>query len=118
MAENKDDLVRIFLQEQKRDVPDNGFSKNVMSRLPKRSRIVIETRVWTAICILAAVLFLFSDAGQSLLTSTLNSKIVSLRNVNTFELLKHVLMCWVAVNFLLVTYIYDKFNSKRVCDNL
>ncbi len=55
MTENRDELlVRKFFEENKTELPDDGFSRRVMRRLPDRARRL--NRIWTAVCLLLGVL--------------------------------------------------------------
>ena len=50
MDEKRDELlVRKFFEENKIEIPDAGFSRRVMRRLPDRTRRL--NRNWTAICV-------------------------------------------------------------------
>lgn len=54
MTENKDELlVRKFFEENRTDIPDSGFTRRVMRRLPDRTRRL--NRIWTAICVALGV---------------------------------------------------------------
>lgn len=64
MENDRDELlVRKFFDENKFDVPDEGFSRRVMRRLPDRARRL--NRVWTAVCAVVGVLLfvMFDWAG-------------------------------------------------------
>lgn len=65
--ENKDEqLIAEFLAPAKREIPDNGFSRRVMHRLPDRSYLI--ARVWsTCGFVLAAVLFVALGGVQRLI---------------------------------------------------
>lgn len=55
MDENRDELlVKKFFDENKIEIPDNGFSRRVMRRLPDRMRRL--NRIWTAVCIALGVI--------------------------------------------------------------
>ena len=45
MMETDDKLIRAFFAEQKQEIPDNGFSRRVMNRLPCRTSLLI--KVWS-----------------------------------------------------------------------
>ena len=61
MENGRDELlVRKFFDDNQIDVPDNGFSRRVMRRLPGRARRL--NRVWTAVCaVVGVVLFVMFD---------------------------------------------------------
>lgn len=50
---NEDKLLRTFFEANKKEVPDNGFSKKVMKRLPKKESQI--SKVWTCCCALLAI---------------------------------------------------------------
>ena len=60
MTENEDQLIGQFLAPARRDIPDNGFTRRVMQRVPdRRDRLA---RVWTCTGFtLAIALFLALD---------------------------------------------------------
>lgn len=45
MMETDDKLIRAFFAEQKQEIPDNGFNRRVMNRLPCRTSLLI--KVWS-----------------------------------------------------------------------
>lgn len=54
MVDNKDDiLVRQFFEDNKVILPNDGFSRRVMRRLPRREQRL--NRVWTVVCVAAGV---------------------------------------------------------------
>lgn len=60
MTDDRDELiVRKFFEENKIDVPDDGFSRRVMRRLPDRERRL--SRVWTAVCAVLGVLLVVKN---------------------------------------------------------
>lgn len=61
MIDDRDELlVRKFFDGCKADVPDGGFSRRVMRRLPDRERRL--NRIWTAVCAaVGVVLFVKFD---------------------------------------------------------
>lgn len=65
MVENDEDLLKRFFDEHTFQVEDDGFSRQVMRHINRRS--VILNRLWTTICALAGVaILLFSDAMKQL----------------------------------------------------
>ncbi len=55
MTDDRDELLlRKYFNENKADVPDDGFSRRVMRRLPDRARRL--NRIWTAVCLLLGTL--------------------------------------------------------------
>lgn len=68
MTDNNDDvLVKKFFSENCIDVPDDGFSRRVMRRLPDRTRRI--SRLWTAVCVVIGLLIFFRNKGFSVLVS-------------------------------------------------
>lgn len=68
MTDNNDDiLVKKFFSENRIDVPDDGFSKRVMRRLPNRTRRI--SRLWTAVCVVVGLMIFFRNKGFSVLVS-------------------------------------------------
>ena len=65
MMENKkltdDELVMMFFEENRVELPDDGFSKRVMKQLPTRS--VRLNRIWTAACWLVGIVAFFLCNG-------------------------------------------------------
>lgn len=65
MKETDDNLVRTFFAEHKQEIPDNGFSRRVMRRLPYRTGLLI--KVWSIfVTVLAIILFLAFDGFQAI----------------------------------------------------
>ena len=68
MMETDDKLIRAFFAEQKQEIPDNGFSRRVMNRLPCRTSLLI--KVWSLfIMLVAIILFLVFDGLQAIVTT-------------------------------------------------
>lgn len=66
MTEDNDLLLRRFFAEAARqEIEDNGFTQRVMQRLPKRVNWF--TRLWTASCILVALVLFTLFHGWELL---------------------------------------------------
>lgn len=60
-----DELLSRFFEAQRPDITDNGFSADVMRRLPRRARCM--NKIWSAICaVMAAVIFLVFDGVDQL----------------------------------------------------
>lgn len=69
MMETDDKLIRTFFAEQKQEIPDDGFSRRVMCRLPFRTSLL--TKVWSLfITLLAIVLFVTFDGLQAIVGTT------------------------------------------------
>ena len=67
MTEKDDDLLKTFFEEYAINIPDNGFSQQVMRQLPRR--FLIANQVWFWFCTLVGIAFLaLSDAVEQLRT--------------------------------------------------
>ncbi|MDO4163078.1 MAG: DUF5056 domain-containing protein [Bacteroides sp.] len=65
MQENDDKLIEQFLAAGKQEIADNGFSRRVVQRLPRRESLL--SRLWTGFCFaLALVLFFVFDGWQAI----------------------------------------------------
>lgn len=114
MADKDNDIVLQFLKEQKQDIPDNGFSSRVMRNLPDRKthRLVVLGRMWSCVCIFAALLFICSDYGHTLIVSALDNimcqfKITELK-VNTTHLIYAMGAAYLAMLGGLFNWLYTK----------
>ena len=77
MADDRDELlVRKFFEDNAVEVPDDGFTRRVMRRLPDRERRL--SRIWAAVCAVAGVLMLLKFNWLGVLVSVLVSYIGSL----------------------------------------
>ena len=63
-------LVRQFFAEQTAEIPDNGFTQRVISRLPRRSEQWLN-RLWIALCTLAGVILFMAGCGWNGIFGTL-----------------------------------------------
>ncbi|MDR0658801.1 MAG: DUF5056 domain-containing protein [Mediterranea sp.] len=64
MTETDDKLLKRFFSEHKKEINDNGFSRQVMKNLPDRSLKI--SNVWTTCCgALALILFFMLDGLQT-----------------------------------------------------
>lgn len=67
MTERDDDLLKTFFEEYAINIPDNGFSQQVMRQLPHR--FLKANQVWFWFCTLVGIAFLvLSDAMEQLRT--------------------------------------------------
>jgi hypothetical protein len=63
METRDNDLLKQFMCEQKQEIPDNGFSRRVMHRLPHKENIFAS--MWATLCIVIGVfLFISFDVFQ------------------------------------------------------
>lgn len=65
MNNTDDQLINKFMQANKREITDNGFSRRVMRRLPMRSQVVSD--VLTAMGIVVSCILFFVFDGASLI---------------------------------------------------
>lgn len=71
MTETDDKLIRTFLAEQKQEIPDNGFSRRVMHRLPNRTSLLAKiSNLFVAL--VAIILFLAFDGLQAIVATLRN----------------------------------------------
>lgn len=69
MMETDDKLIRAFFAEHKQEIPDNGFSQQVMRRLPHRIGLLL--KVWSVfVTLVAIVLFVTFDGLQAIIGTT------------------------------------------------
>lgn len=69
MTETDDKLLREFMQQQKREIPDNGFSHKVIRKLPSPDREIRLSKVWTFFCIIVTVILFFTCNGIQAFTA-------------------------------------------------
>ncbi|MBR3716921.1 MAG: DUF5056 domain-containing protein [Bacteroidaceae bacterium] len=70
MVDNDDILLKDFLQANKQEVADNGFSRRVMNRLPERKAQLL-SYLLSAVSIVLAVVLFFVQGGVGLVGSAL-----------------------------------------------
>lgn len=70
MVDNDDILLKDFLQANKQEVADNGFSRRVMNRLPERKAQLL-SYLLSAVSIVLAVVLFFVQGGVGLVGSDL-----------------------------------------------
>lgn len=69
MTDDRDELLlRKYFNENKTDVPDDGFSRRVMRRLPDRARRL--NHIWTAVCLLLGTLLCVASDWLGALSAT------------------------------------------------
>ena len=68
MMENDDKLLVAFFDENRQEIPDNGFTRRVMRHLPDRTRRI--SQLWVTFCFTLA-LVLFRSEGLQLVLGTL-----------------------------------------------
>lgn len=69
MTDNRDELlVKRFFEENRIEMPDDGFSRRVMRRLPGSTKRI--SRIWTAVCAAVAVLFFIKNDFFKMLYGT------------------------------------------------
>ena len=88
MNKNDEQLISKFMQANKQDVADNGFSRRVMRRLPIRAKAISD--ILTAICVVASCIlfYVFDGAGliyeafESFLPAFRQSSVQMIENLN------------------------------------
>ena len=63
MNNTDDQLINKFMQANKREVTDNGFSRRVMRRLPMRAKVVSDVLTYIGI-VVSCVLFIVFDGAN------------------------------------------------------
>ncbi len=69
MMENDDILVSKFFEEYTQEVEDHGFTKRVIRHLPDRAARL--NRIWTALCIVAGIVFFIGIKGWKIIAESL-----------------------------------------------
>lgn len=61
---NDEELLMRFFDATRQDISDDGFSEQVMRRIPQRARLM--NRIWTALCVAlgVAIFLLFDGVGE------------------------------------------------------
>ena len=69
MTENEDKkIISLFEEYARKEIPDDGFSRRVMSELPSSDYVYKQclNRIWAIVCTAAGIaLFFFSDGFVS-----------------------------------------------------
>lgn len=87
MVDKDDILLKNFLQANKQEVADNGFSRRVMNRLPER-RAVLLSYFLSAVSVVLAVAIFFVQDGVSIIGSALREVFQNISfngNLSTFS---------------------------------
>lgn len=69
MMENDDKLLVAFFDENRQEIPDNGFTRRVMRHLPDRTRRI--SQLWVTFCFTLALVLFFAFDGLQLVLGTL-----------------------------------------------
>lgn len=110
MTDNKDNmLVRRFFDEHPVNVPDDGFSRRVMRRLPDRERLY--ARLWTAFSIVAVIASLTINGGFATLKTLLHTSVAGI--VERCDLLQHPLLAAYAVVLVVSTCVCGLLVRER-----
>ena len=96
MVDNDDILLKEFLQENKQEIADNGFSRRVMTRLPEVRVQILSYLLTILTAILATVLF-FTQGGVSLLGGALREVFQNISFAGSFSSLQGIEPWTVAV---------------------
>lgn len=79
MMETEDKLLRDFFASEKREIADNGFSRQVMRRLPHR--INRWAQIWSVfITLLALLLFVTFDGLQAIISTLRDVFVLTVQN--------------------------------------
>ena len=110
MNDDNDMLLQQFFSDAaSRHIDDNGFTEQVMRRLPLR--INWFNRLWTVSCIVAAVVLFTLLHGWELLTVQLE---VLFRTLPTASLGKWLMMLVTVIGGLLIAGASEVISSERV----
>ncbi len=84
MVNDSDDkLIRHFLKQKEKELPDDGFSTRVMRHLPGRADCFAQ--VWTLVCLTAGVLLFVHIDGFHLLAGLMQRIGVTLLDSGVFR---------------------------------
>lgn len=106
-----DELVMMFFEENRVELPDDGFSKRVMGRLPSRS--VKLNRIWTAACWIVGICAFIYFKGWSqlgiLLENAKGNLIGSLSSMDLITVSPAII--WMSLMILVSLAFYDVVKS-------
>lgn len=85
MNNTDDQLINKFMQAHKREISDNGFSRRVLHRLPRQTRILAD--LLTAISIIVSGILFYAFDGITLIYQAIapvfqQSTILLIENLN------------------------------------
>lgn len=91
MEDNKDILLdRLFAEAAQTEIADNGFTRQVMRRLPSRAERY--SRIWTIICTVIAVALLTYFKAWNLFVDAVINTACLLVNIDWQHLLPLILL--------------------------
>jgi len=91
MEDNKDILLdRLFAEAAQTEIADNGFTRQVMRRLPSRAERY--SRIWTIICTVIAVALLTYFKAWNLFVDAVINTACLLVNIDWLHLLPLILL--------------------------
>lgn len=91
MEDNKDILLdQLFAEAAKTEIADNGFTRQVMRRLPSRAERY--SRIWTIICTVIAVALLTYFKAWNLFVDAVINTACLLVNIDWLHLLPLILL--------------------------
>lgn len=116
MTNDNDKLIEQFFNEYRQELPDCGFSRRVMRRLPRRSTPPLFTlnNIWVAVCGVAGVLLLWFTDGLLHLRSVLMGVAGSICEIFAslhFDL-NTLLVLYLTVLTLVIVTAYNTLASK------
>ena len=96
MNKTDDQLIYQFMQTNKREISDRGFSRRVMRRLPKQ--IKSRSDVLTPICIIVSCILFYLFDGISLIYASImpviqQSSVSIIENLNFQTLIPIAIVC-------------------------
>lgn len=91
MEDNKDILLnKLFEEAAKTEIDDNGFTRQVMRRLPSRAERY--NHIWTGVCVsLAVILLTYFKAWNYFLDGVINT-CCALANINWLHILVVIIL--------------------------
>ncbi|MBO7553977.1 MAG: DUF5056 domain-containing protein [Bacteroidaceae bacterium] len=100
MVDKDDILLKEFLQANKQEIADNGFSRRVMNRLPEHKAQVLSF-ILSALTLVLAVAIFYFQGGLTLIGSALREVFQNISFAGNFSTL-HGIEPWTVVVAALV----------------
>lgn len=121
MTDKNDILVKQFMAENRRDIPENGFSKTVLKHLPDDMPFVLSRR-WTILCwclclLTVFVLFITGNLHFSIHVPEMWLNILrdlqSLEAVSRFLIgnLRYAMLSWFVLLAGALTFAYHQYRA-------
>lgn len=108
--EQEDMLLEQFFNQQRFEVADDGFSQGVMRLLPDRARRL--NRLWTALCMVVAVVFFIVERGWSAIVGSVEG---AWADITTHELVYQLnpLTIYMALVLLAIVGSYRLLSAEK-----